>query len=204
MGHLALESYHLAYALAMQGSTEARNMPSPLAAQLRFDCLVRFGSKMLRHMGDYLWHIIMSRPDMSTLPVHFSPPIYLGLATIQGWNLASVLHHPQRPAVPLDVQSIYQIMLEDQASSPSVVARIKLIPRYRLDTRPVQRPENMPLPEGGGEKRSDGGSQWVNAMADGIAPQYMHASDPYASDMSWLLDFETDWMALVNGRVDGM
>lgn len=203
--YLVLESYHLAFSLSMQGSTEARNMPSPLAAQLRIDCLVRFGSKMIFNMGHYLWHIIMVRPDLSTLPVHLSPPIYLALSTIQGWDLGAALHHPQRPGVSLDVESIYQVLLEDQLSSPPIVARIKAIPRYRLDTRQVQRPENLPVPVGGEPVHGNGDVHPPPmGMADGMAPQFMQAADAYGGDMSWLLDFESDWMALMNGRGAGM
>jgi hypothetical protein len=37
-----------------------------------------------------------------------------------------------------------------------------------------------------------------------MAPQFMQAADAYGGDMSWLLDFESDWMALMNGRGAGM
>ena len=202
--YLVLESYHLAFSLSTQGSAEARNMPSPLAAQLRLDCLLRFGSKMIFNMGDYLWHIIMARPDLSTLPVHLSPPIYLALSIIQGWDLGAALHHPQQRGVPLNLESIYQILLEDQLSSPTIVARIKAIPRYRLDTRQVQRPEDMTLQEGGEAVHGNGNMHPPMGMADGMAPQFLPSIDAYGGDMSWLLDSESDWMALMNERGGGV
>lgn len=176
-------------------------MPSPLAAQLRFDALIRFGSKLIRHMGDYLWHIILTRPDLSTLPVYFSPPIYLGLATVQGWDLADKLLHPSRPGVPLSVETVFQILEEDLVSSPQIIARIRRIPKYRLDTRQIPRPESMPTSDHGSGMHP-GGQLPHQDMVNGLAPQYIQPFDAFGGDMSWLLDFETDWTALVNnGRV---
>jgi hypothetical protein len=165
---------------------------------MRFDTLLRFGSGMIRTMGEFLWHLILVRPDLSTLPSHFLPSLYLSLATIRTWNLAHALEHPNRAGVRLDIESLHTIALEDEVSARSVIDRIESIPVYpRINDRSHSRSDHMPQADG---------QQDVHPQ-DGIhEPQYMpvmQTVDAYGNDMSWLLDFEADWMSGLNGRLGG-
>jgi hypothetical protein len=174
-------------------------LPIPLAAQMRFDTLVRFGGRMIVRLGEFLWHLILARPDLSTLPSHLLPILYLAVATIRGWNLGSTLEHPNRPGMPLDVDSIHQIILEDLVSGRAVMDRISRMPSYKMDVRQAPGSDEPPLTNGVHVGNRGGGSQ---VPAQSFAPA-LHTFDAYGNDMSWLLDFETDWMNAVNARPGG-
>ena len=155
---------------------------------------------MIVRLGEFLWHLILARPDLSTMPSHLLPLLYLAIATIRGWNLGNTLEHPNRPGMPLDVESIHQIILEDLVSGRAVVDRIMRTPSYyKVDVRQASGPDEPPPANGVHVGDRAGGNQ---VPAQPFAPAFQ-TFDAYGNDMSWLLDFETDWMNAVNARPGG-
>ena len=127
------------------------------------------------------------------------PLIYLAIATIRGWNLGTTLEHPNRPGMPLDVESLHQIILEDLVSGRGVIDRILRTPAYKVEVRQAPGNDEPPTTNGVHRGNPGGGSQVpVQPFAPGL-----QTFDAYDNDMSWLLDFETDWMHAVNARPGG-